>query len=51
MQATKILLGQVLAVFLIVLTGIWSATQWTASELGYQPELGEPWFTRGGWPI
>ena len=51
MQATKILWGQVLAVFLIVLTGIWSATQWTASALGYQPELGEPWFTLGSWPV
>jgi hypothetical protein len=51
MQATKILWGQVLAVFLIVLTGIWSATQWTASALGYQPELGPPWFTLGAWPI
>jgi type IV secretion system protein VirD4 len=51
MQATKILWGQVLAVFLIVLTGIWSATQWTASALGYQPELGPPWFILGSWPI
>ena len=51
MQATKILWGQVLVVFFIVLTGIWSATQWTASALGYQPELGAPWFKLGSWPI
>lgn len=51
MQATKILWGQVIAVFLIVLSGIWSATQWTAAALGFQPELGEPWFTLLGWRI
>ena len=51
MQATRILWGQVLAVFIIILIGIWSATQWTASALGYQPELGVPWFMIGDWPI
>ncbi|MGD9471239.1 MAG: conjugal transfer protein TraG [Novosphingobium sp.] len=51
MAATKILWGQILAVFLLVLTGIWSATQWTASALGYQPELGLPWFQFLGWPV
>ena len=51
MAATKILWGQILAVFLLVLTGIWSATQWTASALGYQPELGTPWFKLLGWPV
>ncbi len=51
MAATKILWGQILAVFLLVLTGIWSATQWTASALGYQPELGTPWFELLGWPV
>ena len=51
MQATRILWGQVLAVFIIILAGIWSATQWTASALGFQPELGAPWFMIGDWPI
>ena len=51
MAATKILWGQILAVFLLVLTGIWSATQWTAFALGYQPELGAPWFALLGWPV
>lgn len=44
MSATKILWGQIIAVLLIVLAGIWSATQWTAAALGYQSGLGEPWF-------
>ena len=42
MSATKILWGQVFAVLTITLFGIWTATQWTAHALGYQPELGAP---------
>ena len=44
MSATKILWGQITVVFLIVLVTIWAATQWTAWRLGFQPELGQPWF-------
>jgi|GEM_PF-1982664 type IV secretion system protein VirD4 len=43
-SATKILWGQVLTVFAIVLLAIWTATEWTAWRLGFQPELGRPWF-------
>lgn len=45
MSAAKILWGQVLAVFVIILASIWGATQWTASALGFQAELGAPWFS------
>ncbi len=51
MSAAKILWGQVLAVFLIILISVWAATQWTASALGYQPELGSPWFSAFGHPV
>ena len=44
MSATKILWGQVITVFAIVLLAIWSATEWTAWRLGFQPQLGHPWF-------
>jgi type IV secretion system protein VirD4 len=44
MSATKILWGQVLAVFAIVLAAVWGRTQWTAAALGYQAGLGAPWF-------
>ncbi len=44
MSATKILWGQVITVFSIVLLAIWSATEWTAWRLGFQPQLGHPWF-------
>ena len=51
MSATKILWGQILTVFLIVLMTTWGATQWTAYRLGFQPQLGQPWFELVGWPI
>ena len=51
MSAAKIPWGQVLAVVFIILMSVWAATQWTASALGYQPELGEPWFGLLGQPI
>ncbi|RUV43667.1 MAG: hypothetical protein E5X45_28590 [Mesorhizobium sp.] len=44
MSATKILWGQILTVFLIVVLTTWAATQWTAWRLGFQPQLGAPWF-------
>jgi type IV secretion system protein VirD4 len=47
-SATKILWGQILAVFAVVLVGVWTATQWTAAALAYQTELGHPWFVLGG---
>ena len=51
MPATKILWGQIIIVFLIVLATTWAATQWTALRLGFQPQLGEPWFELLGWPV
>jgi len=51
MSATKILWGQILIVFLIVLMTTWAATEWTAYRLGFQAALGPPWFELAGWPI
>jgi len=51
LSAAKILWGQVLAVFFIILASVWTATQWTASALGFQPELGAPWFYLLGHPV
>lgn len=47
----RILWGQIAAVFLIVLLAVWTATQWTAAALGFQAELGEPWFNLGDYPV
>ena len=51
MSATKILWGQILAVFAIVLVCVWGATEWVAWRLAFQPELGTPWFKLLGFPI
>ena len=51
MSATKILWGQILTVFLIVLATTWGATEWVAWRLAFQPELGAPWFTLFGVPV
>ncbi len=51
MSAAKILWGQILAVLIIIVASVWSATQWTASALSFQPELGVPWFRLFGHPV
>ncbi|GAA0207094.1 type IV secretion system protein VirD4 [Brevundimonas nasdae] len=51
MSATKILWGQIAVVFLIVLLTTWAATQYVAWSLGFQAQLGTPWFSLFGLPI
>ncbi|MCO6185184.1 conjugal transfer protein TraG [Rhizobium sp. L1K21] len=51
MSATKILWGQIAVVFLIVLTTTWGATEWVAWRLGFQPQLGMPWFNLADFPF
>src|SRR4051812_5676716 len=51
MTPTKLLIGQILVVFAIVLFGLWAATQWAASMLVYQPQLGPYWFRLAGLPL
>jgi len=51
MSATKILWGQIAVVLLIVLATTWVATEWTAWRLGFQPQLGVPWFELPGLPV
>jgi len=48
---TKLLVGQILVVFAIVIAGVWLATQWTAAQLAYQPQLGPAWFTLFDRPV
>ena len=43
MTPTRLLIGQILIVFAIVIAGVWAATQWAAAGLGYQAQLGAPW--------
>ena len=51
MTPTRLLIGQILIVVAIMVLGVWAATQWAASMLGYQPRLGAPWFLIGELPI
>jgi type IV secretion system protein VirD4 len=51
MTPTKLLIGQIIVVLAIILLGVWVATQWAASLLGHQPQLGLPWFHLGSLPI
>ncbi|MFG1186269.1 conjugal transfer protein TraG [Xanthobacter aminoxidans] len=51
MSGSRVLWGQVAIVLVIVLTAIWCATEWTAWRLGFQGQLGGPWFVVASWPI
>ncbi|ARW10903.1 conjugal transfer protein TraG [Acetobacter ascendens] len=51
MSGSRVLWGQVALVLLIVFVAIWSATEWTAWRLGFQAQLGAPWFMVAGWPF
>jgi type IV secretion system protein VirD4 len=48
---TKLLIGQILIVFAIMILGVWASTQWAAAMLGYQAQLGVAWFRFAGFPI
>lgn len=51
MSPTKIFWLQILVVCSTVLGFVWAATEWTAWQLAFQPQLGPPWFSIFGLPI
>ncbi len=51
MTPTKLLIGQIVLVFAIVIGAVWFATQWAAGQLGYQPRLGPAWFEISGYQV
>lgn len=51
MNPTKILWLQILLVCCTALGFVWAATEWTAWQLAFQPQLGAPWFSLVGWPV
>ncbi len=51
MTGTRILIGQILIVFALIIGALWTATQLTAEELQFQAALGAPWFELSGYPV
>ncbi len=51
MTPTKLLIGQIVIVFTIVIGTVWGATQWAAQQLGFQAGLGPAWFEVAGYPV
>ena len=51
MTPTKILIGQIILVFAVVIASVWFATQWTAAALGHDSALGAPWTEIAGQSI
>ncbi len=51
LSATRVLWLQIVVIVSIVLATVWTATQWTAWRLGFQAQLGSPWFEVAGLPI
>jgi type IV secretion system protein VirD4 len=51
MFPARIYLGQIVAVFAIVVAANWCATQWAATALGHQAALGPAWFTVARYPV
>ncbi len=51
MTPAKILIGQIIVVFAIIIGTVWGATQWTAHQLDFQPALGAPWFVALETPV
>jgi len=51
MTGTKVMWAQLALVFVLILAGVWAATEWTAWRLGFQPQLGAPWAVVAGWPV
>jgi type IV secretion system protein VirD4 len=48
---TKLLIGTVFSVLAIAVGGVWFATEWAAWHLGFQPQLGAPWFFLLNYPV
>lgn len=51
MTPTKLLIGQILIVFTIVIGAVWVATQWAAAQLNFQLRLGSAWVTIADYQI
>jgi type IV secretion system protein VirD4 len=48
MTPTKLLIEQMVIVLALTTAGVWAGTQYAASQLAYQQQLGAPWFILSG---
>jgi len=48
---SKLLIGQIVIVFTLIIGAMWTATQWAAQSLRFQPQLGPAWFMIGDRPV
>ena len=51
MTPQKLLVGQIITVFAVIIGATWAATQWAAQMLGHQAALGPAWFHVGDAPV
>jgi type IV secretion system protein VirD4 len=47
----RIYVGQIVVTITIMIIATWIATQWAASALSHQVDLGQVWFIIGGYPV
>ena len=50
-HAGGLVVAHVVGVALSILLGLWGSTQWLASMLGHQTQLGRPWFVVLDYPV
>ena len=51
MKPNTTLSWQILIVLAVIVLAVWTATEWTAFQLGWSARLGEPWFVLADYPI
>jgi type IV secretion system protein VirD4 len=49
--ANNVLILQAIVVVVIIIAGVWFATEWTAAHLGFQARLGRAWIIAFGLPV
>ena len=51
MKPNTTLSWQILIVLAVIVLAVWTATEWTAWQLGWSARLGDPWFVLADYPV
>ena len=51
MKPNTTLSWQILIVLAVIVLAVWTATEWTAWQLGWSARLGDPWFVLANYPV